>query len=144
MSKHLELMDALSDRLRAMLIAITTEDFANLHNKVMDSIKDSAFNVAAATERLLTAVTEYTGDGELSAQEKETSRGLVLDVQVAARELSIKFDKVRKSMKTPISQEMLCENFLALTLSSYARLVWEYAENIMDVPPAHQGLAMDV
>merc|ERR1719420_1340192 len=101
-------------------------------------------NVVGVTEKLLSTATLYAGDGDLSAQEQETLRGLISNAKNATKELSIQFDKVRKTMKSPISSEMLSENFFALTLSSYARLVWEYTENIMEEPPVHQGIFADV
>merc|ERR1719310_1017356 len=58
MESHLGLMNNLYDRLRALLVAVSTEDFGDSHNKIMDKIKGSSIAVAQAVTKLLVSATE--------------------------------------------------------------------------------------
>merc|ERR1719498_525508 len=63
MEFHLTLMNNIYDRLRAILIAVSTEDFGPSHIKIMDKISGSVIDVAELVKNLLIAATEAATDG---------------------------------------------------------------------------------
>merc|ERR1719158_908506 len=71
MENHLGLMNNIYDRLRALLVAVSTEDFGDSHNKIMDKIRGSSMAVASSVKKLLIAVTEAATYGDISSAEKE-------------------------------------------------------------------------
>merc|ERR1719446_388078 len=95
MESHLGLMNNLYDRLRVLLVAVSTEDFGDSHNKIMDKIKGSSFAVAEKVQVLLIKATEAATDGDISTAEKETLAGLVAEAKEAVKELAVDFDKAR-------------------------------------------------
>merc|ERR1719262_860655 len=48
MESHLGLMNNLYDRLRALMVAVSTEDFSDSHNKIMDKIRASSLAVGVS------------------------------------------------------------------------------------------------
>merc|ERR1719161_2228929 len=84
MDSHLGLLNNLYDRLRALMVAVSTEDFGDSHNKIMDKIRGSSFAVADSVKKLLIAATEAATDGDISQAEKETLAGLVAEAKEAA------------------------------------------------------------
>merc|ERR1719379_543927 len=113
METHSGLMNSLYDRLRALMIAVSTEDFGESHVKIMGVIGGSTFDVANSVKVLLIAATEAATDGDISASEKAY--------------------KV-------ISKETMGESFFVLTVSAYARMVVEYAEVLCTNPPKGVGM----
>jgi hypothetical protein len=77
MESHLGVMNNIYDRLRALLVAVSTEDFGESHMKIMAKIRDSSIAVAISTKKLLFATTEAATDGDISSTEKEQLKGLV-------------------------------------------------------------------
>merc|ERR1719399_1715665 len=71
MESHLGLMNNLYDRLRALMVAVSTEDFGDSHNKIMDKIRGSSLAVAESVKQLLIAATEAATDGDISSAEKD-------------------------------------------------------------------------
>merc|ERR1719333_1890601 len=65
MESHLGLMNNVYDRLRAILLVATTEDFGPSHTAIMDKIGSASVLVAIATKNLLMAVTEAATDGDI-------------------------------------------------------------------------------
>merc|ERR1719301_153294 len=63
MEMHSGLMSSLYDRLRALMIAVSTEDFGESHVKIMSTIGGSTFDVANSVKVLLIAATEAATDG---------------------------------------------------------------------------------
>merc|ERR1719146_538310 len=133
MESHQGLMNSLYDRLRALMIAVSTEDFGPSHNKIMDKIRGSSFAVADSVKKLLIAATEAATDGDISSAEKDTLAGLVADAKKAVKQLAVDFDGARRAFK-PLSKDSFGESFFVLTISAYARLVIEYAEVLMTNP----------
>jgi len=64
---------------------------------------------------------------------------MIQDLKAAVAELSEAFDTVRKTFDSSVHPELLGESFFVLTLSAYARLVWEFSENLVDNPPSGGG-----
>jgi len=71
MQSHLGLMDNIYDRLRAMLLSMQDEDFADSHVRLMERIRGSAQKVAVTTRNLLCYITEAACDGSFSESEKK-------------------------------------------------------------------------
>merc|ERR1719463_688161 len=70
MEQHLGLMNNIYDRLRALLVAVSTEDFGESHNKIMGVIGSSSIAVAQKVKTLLIAATEAATDGDIDQAEK--------------------------------------------------------------------------
>merc|ERR1719181_1213189 len=143
MESHLGLMNSIYDRLRALMVAVSTEDFGDSHNKIMDKIRVSSFAVADLVKKLLIAATEAATDGDISSAEKETLAGLVADVKAAVKQLAVDFDEARRAFK-PLGKDSFGESFFVLTISAYARLVIEYAEVLMTNPPQGVGFGAGI
>merc|ERR1719387_1643781 len=117
MESHLGLMNNIFDRLRAILIVATTEDFGPTHTAVMGKIHDASVSVALATKKLLIAVTDAATDGDISSQEKAELSSVVLEAKAAVKQLAKDFDAARRAAKTPVSPDLLGENYFVLTIS---------------------------
>merc|ERR1719386_443908 len=139
MESHSGLMSGLYDRLRALMIAVSTEDFGESHVKIMGVIGGSTFDVANSVKVLLIAATEAATDGDISASEKAHMEELIADVKRAVKQLAVDFDKARRAYKV-ISKETFGESFFVLTVSAYARMVVEYAEVLCTNPPKGVGM----
>merc|ERR1719310_2207218 len=92
MENHLGLMNSLYDRLRALMIAVSTEDFGESHLKIMDKIRGSSMGVASSVKKLLVAATEAATDGDISSAEKEHLADLVSEAKKAVKQLAVDFD----------------------------------------------------
>merc|ERR1719316_850386 len=139
MESHHGLMSGLYDRLRALMIAVSTEDFGESHVKIMGVIGGSTFDVANSVKVLLIAATEAATDGDISASEKAHMQDLIADVKNAVKQLAVDFDKARRAYKV-VSKETFGESFFVLTVSAYARMVIEYAEVLCTNPPKGVGM----
>merc|ERR1719359_405433 len=139
MESHQGLMGGLYDRLRALMIAVSTEDFGESHVKIMSTIGGSTFDVANSVKVLLIAATEAATDGDISASEKAHMQELIADVKRAVKQLAVDFDKARRAYKV-VSKETFGESFFVLTVSAYARMVVEYAEVLCHDPPKGVGM----
>jgi len=135
MESHLGLMNNIYDRLRAILVVVRSEDFGESHTAIMGKIRDASMRVALATSTLMVAVTEAATDGDISHEEKETLAGMVREAKAAVKQLAADFDRARKVVNTPVSKDLLGENYFVLTLSAYARLVIDYSEMMINNPP---------
>merc|ERR1719310_1553457 len=143
MESHLGLMNNIYDRLRALMVAVSTEDFGDSHNKIMEKIHGSSFAVAESVKKLLIAATEAATDGHITSAEKDTLAGLVADAKKEVKQLAVDFDKARRAFK-PLSKDSFGESFFVLTISAYARLVIEYAEVLMTNPPQGVGFGAGI
>merc|ERR1719301_65571 len=143
MESHSGLMSGLYDRLRALMIAVSTEDFGESHVKIMGVIGGSTFDVANSVKVLLIAATEAATDGDISASEKAHMEELIADVKRAVKQLAVDFDKARRAYKV-ISKETFGESFFVLTVSAYARMVVEYAEVLCTNPPKGVGMGAGI
>merc|ERR1719159_734662 len=143
MESHAGLMNNLYDRLRALMIAVSTEDFGPSHIAIMDKIRGSSFDVAHSVKVLLVAATEAATDGDISSSEKAHMEDLVKEAKKAVKKLAVDFDKARRAYKT-ISKETFGESFFVLTVSAYARLVIEYAEVLCTNPPKGVGIGAGI
>merc|ERR1719281_982250 len=143
MESHLGLMNNLYDRLRALMVAVSTEDFGESHNKIMDKIRSSSFAVADSVKKMLIAATEAATDGDISSEEKDNLAGLVADAKKAVKQLAVDFDGARRALK-PLSKDSFGESFFVLTISAYARLVLEYAETLTTNPPQGVGFGAGI
>merc|ERR1719327_1398075 len=139
MESHLGMINNLYDRLRALMIAVSTEDFGESHIKIMEKIRDASFDVAHSVKVLLVAATEAATDGDISSSEKAHMEDLIAEAKKAVAKLAVDFDKARRSYKT-ISKETFGESFFVLTVSAYARMVVEYAEVLCTNPPKGVGM----
>merc|ERR1719327_1667419 len=127
------------------MIALTTEDFAESHKKIMEEITPACKGVAVKVQTLLMEVTNAISDGDLDSSEKDSLRKNVKKVKEAVAELAKAFDEVRRTFDAPIHPELLGESFFVLELSAYARLVMEYTEDVLDKPPpAGDGVFSDL
>merc|ERR1719487_503141 len=77
MELHAGMLNNVYDRLRALLVAVSTEDFGDSHINIMDKIRSSSFGVSRTVAKLLITATEAATDGDISGQEKDQLRGLV-------------------------------------------------------------------
>merc|ERR1719316_2659358 len=143
MESHLGMINNLYDRLRALMIAVSTEDFGESHIKIMEKIRGASFDVAHSVKVLLVAATEAATDGDISASEKAHMEDLIAEAKKAVAKLAIDFDAARRSYKT-ISKETFGESFFVLTVSAYARLVIEYAEVLCTNPPKGVGIGAGI
>merc|ERR1719281_1116853 len=143
MENHLGVMNNIYDRLRALMVAVSTEDFSDSHNKIMDKIRDSSLDVAVSAKKLLIAATEAATDGDISSGEKDTLKGLISETKTAVKQLAIDFDGARRAFK-PLSKDTFGESFFVLTISAYARLTIEYAEVLMTNPPQGVGFGAGI
>merc|ERR1719159_1763479 len=138
MESHAGLMNILYDRLRALMIAVSTEDFGPSHIKIMDAIRGSSFDLAHSVKVLLVAATEAATDGDISSSEKAHMEDLVKDAKKAVKQLAVDFDGARRAYPCA-SKETFGESFFVMTISAYARLVIEYAEVLCTNPPKGVG-----
>merc|ERR1719335_1126197 len=115
MENHLGVMNNIYDRLRALMVAVSTEDFSDSHNKIMDKIRDSSLDVAVSAKKLLIAATEAATDGDISSGEKDTLKGLISETKKAVKQLAIDFDGARRAFK-PLSKDTFGESFFVLTI----------------------------
>merc|ERR1719301_246738 len=143
MDSHLGLLNNIYDRLRALMVAVSTEDFGDSHNKIMDKIRGSSIAVAESVKQLLIAATEAATDGDISSAEKDTLAGLVANAKKAVKQLAVDFDGARRAFKA-LSKDSFGESFFVLTISAYARLVIEYAEVLMNNPPQGVGFGAGI
>merc|ERR1719161_2094268 len=134
MELHAGMLNNVYDRLRALLVAVSTEDFGDSHINIMDKIRSSSFAVSRTVAKLLIAAT----DGDISGQEKDQLRGLVDEAKAAVKQLAVDFDGARRAYK-PVSKDTFGESFFVLSISAYARLVIEYAETLINNPPKGVG-----
>merc|ERR1719506_1876898 len=139
MESHLGMINNLYDRLRALMIAVSTEDFGESHIKIMDQIRGASFDVAHAVKVLLVAATEAATDGDISSSEKAHMEDLIAEAKKAVKKLAVDFDAARRAYKV-ISKETFGESFFVLTVSAYARMVVEYAEVLCTNPPKGVGM----
>merc|ERR1719159_215846 len=106
MQSHLDLMNNVYDRVRAILTVALSEDFSDSHTSVMKEIHDESLAVGKATTKLLKAVTAAAGDGDISSEEKAELETLVGEANAAVKALAKEFHKVRKGLSTPVSDDM--------------------------------------
>merc|ERR1719217_1894514 len=138
MESHLGMINNLYDRLRALMIAVSTEDFGPSHIAIMDKIRGSSFDVAHSVKVLLVAATEAATDGDISASEKAHMEDLVKEAKAAVKQLAVDYDGARRAYPCA-SKETFGESFFVMTISAYARLVIEYAEVLCTNPPKGVG-----
>merc|ERR1719174_1109002 len=143
MESHLGLLNNIYDRLRALMLAVSTEDFGESHLKIMDKIRGSSMAVASEVKTLLNAVTEAAGDGDISSAEKDHLAGLVSSTKKAVKQLAVDFDAARRGYGV-VSKDTCGESFFVLSVSAYARLTIEYAELLMTNPPQGVGLGAGI
>merc|ERR1719262_307081 len=143
MESHLGMLNSLYDRLRALMIAVSTEDFGPSHIKIMDAIRGSSFDLAHSVQVLLVAATEAATDGDISSSEKAHMQDLIKDAQKAVKQLAVDFDKARRPYGS-VTKETFSESFFVLTISAYARHVIEYAETLCTNPPKGVGIGAGI
>merc|ERR1719331_2365912 len=143
MESHLGVMNNIYDRLRALLVAVSTEDFGDSHIKIMDKIRSSSIAVAESVAKLLVATTEAATDGDISSTEKAQLKDLIDEAKKAVKQLAVDFDGARRAYG-PTSKETFGESFFVLTISAYARLTIEYAELLITNPPQGVGIGAGI
>merc|ERR1719160_2235048 len=143
MEMHSGLMGNIYDRLRALIVAVSTEDFADSHLKIMDAIGGPSYALATSVEELLNAATQAATDGDISSSEKKDLEDKVSAVKTAVKDLATAFDKARRAYPAN-SKEVFGESFFALNISAYARLVTEYAETLIKNPPQGVGIGAGI
>lgn len=135
MKAHADLMNKVYDRLRALSIAMQTEDFGEDHRNIMGRVRASSTKVATTTATLLEYVTESATDGRFDAGERTEIQRLILECKDAVRQLARDFDMSRRLMNKPLNDKMFGESFFVLHLSAYSRLVQEYGQMMLSSPP---------
>merc|ERR1719159_1721473 len=143
MESHLGMLNVLYDRLRALMIAVSTEEFGDSHIKIMDKIRGSSFDVAHSVQVLLVAATEAATDGDISSSEKAHMQDLINAAKMAVKQLAADFDAARRPYGS-ISKETFSESFFVLTISAYARHVIEYADVLCTNPPKGVGMGAGI
>merc|ERR1719355_390200 len=143
MEGHLGVMNNIYDRLRALLVAVSTEDFGDSHMKIMDKIRGSSIAVADSVAKLLVSTTEAATDGDISSTEKGQLKDLIDEAKKAVKQLAVDFDGARRAYG-PTSKETFGESFFVLTISAYARLTIEYAELLITNPPQGVGIGAGI
>merc|ERR1719174_1546700 len=143
MESHLGMINNLYDRLRALMIAVSTEDFGDSHIKIMEKIRGSSIAVAETVKKLLIATTEAATDGDISSTEKAQLKDLIDEAKKAVKQLAVDFDGARRAYG-PVSKETFGESFFVLTISAYARLTIEYAELLITNPPQGVGIGAGI
>merc|ERR1719214_112562 len=143
MESHLGMINTLYDRLRALMIAVSTEDFGESHIKIMDKIRGSSFDLAHSVQVLLVAATEAATDGDISSSEKAHMQELMDNAKKAVKQLAADFDAARRPYGS-ISKETFSESFFVLTISAYARHVIEYADVLCTNPPKGVGMGAGI
>jgi len=84
---------------------------------------------------LLMHVTAAAGDGDISREEDREIKELVGATKAAIQNLSKKFDAARRKFVKPVSKELFSESFFVFAISSFARMVCDYAVMLCDNPP---------
>merc|ERR1719265_2464220 len=143
MESHLGLMNNIYDRLRAILIAVSTEDFGPSHIKIMEKISGSSMAVAESVKKLLVEATEAATDGDIDESEKSKLRASIGEVKSAVKQLTLDYDGARRAYK-PVSKDTFGESFFVMTVSAYARLVIEYADTLCTGPPKGVGFGAGI
>jgi len=142
---HAALLGTVFDRVKAIMVALLTEDFAESHKTIMKAITPACKSVSIKTQTLLMEVTNAISDGDLSSSEKDSLRKCVQKAKDAVAELAKEFDTVRRTFDATVHPELLGESFFVLELSAYSRLVCEYTEECLDKPPpAGNGVFADL
>jgi hypothetical protein len=136
---HVGLLNTTFDRVKALLVALQSEDFAESHQTIMKAITEPSFDLARATSALMLETAEAMSDGDLSSSERDSLRKKVQATKDACATLAEEFDTVRRTFGKSIHPEVLGESFFVLTLSAYARLTWEFTETLINNPPAGGG-----
>jgi len=144
MESHLGLMNNVYDRLKAILVVVTTEDFGTSHTEIMAKVRNASMRVAMATRKLMIKVTEAATDGDISSGEKKDLEDLITETKAAVKQLAKDFDTIRKARNTPLAADILGENYFVLTVSAYARLVIDYSEMMIKDPPQGAGFSAAV
>jgi len=135
MEAHLALMEKVYDRLRAVLVAMQTEDFGKSHMQLMGKMRASCYKVGQCSAELLCYITDAACDGNFSAGERSEIERLILQSQTSVSEMAREFDMARRSLTQPINTSILGECFFVMSISAYARLVWQYGEMMLRSPP---------
>lgn len=128
-SAHSALLGDLQDVMRALEVAMKTEDFGPSHIQIMDAMKEPCLYVAESAGELLVKCTEYAGDGEVSANEAADLMDLEARVTDDVRTLGRNFNQVRQNWAC-LDRGVLNESFFVFALSSYARKVKEFSAQV--------------
>lgn len=141
------LLGELVDIIKAVEIAISTEDFGPSHKAIMKHIGEACSDLVEDTGDLLMIVTYAAGDGDLSEEEREELKAKVDEVQSKVKKLATAFNVGRQDANlfgtrspNPIDSELLQESFFVFTISAYARKVCEYAEMLESNPPEGESI----
>jgi hypothetical protein len=126
---HAGLMGELMNTMKAVEIAMKTEDFGPSHIVLMDGCKEQCMNLVESSGELLCKVTASAGDGDVSASEDEELGAIDARVEDDLKALGQAFNTVRQNYKC-ISQEALNESFFVFALSVYARKVREFSNKV--------------
>lgn len=135
MQAHLDLMEKTFDRLRAVLVAMQTEDFGRSHTQLMSRVRPSCYKVGVSSAELLCYITDAACDGTFSAGERTEIERLILASKTSVSELAREFDMARRGSNLPVNTNTLGECFFVMSISAYARLVWEFGEMMLRSPP---------
>jgi len=142
---HAAMLGTAFDRVKAIMIALATEDFSDSHKAIMQAINPACKDVVAKTQTLLVMITEAIADGDLSSSEKDNLEKIVKKAKEALSNLSKDFDAARQKFDKPIHPELLGESFFVLELSAYTRIICDYAEECLGKPPpAGNGIFGDL
>merc|ERR1719235_915661 len=109
----------------------------------MRRIKDSCYKVATCTEDLLNYITDAACDGSFNAGERSEIEGKIAATKLAVAKLAQDFQDAR-GRGSGINESIFGECFFVVSLSAYARLVWEYGEIMLKNPPQGTSFGADM
>jgi len=127
---HSTMMGKIYDILNALQIAMHTEDFGPSHKDCMDTIGDASAQLVDETCVLLMACTNFSEDGDISADEAKELEESEKKVQKCVEALAKDFEAARKKFGKPISKELMGESFFVFCLSAFARLVIDFSTQL--------------
>jgi hypothetical protein len=146
-----DLLSSLVDIIKAVEIAISTEDFGKSHQKIMGHVGEACSDLVEAAGYLLMIVTYAAGDGVLDEDECKELGDQVKEVKSKIKALAKAFNIGRQdpnlfSHAEPprkpekIDGELLNEAFFVFAISAYGRKVCEYAEMLESNPPSGESI----
>jgi hypothetical protein len=135
--RHAAMMSDLLVLTKAIEISICLEDFGDSHKRVMAKCGGACESLADATGELLMHTTACAADGDISREERRDMLVLEGKVRQEVENLAEDFNEARQMDKAwqKIEPELMQESFFVFALSSYARKVLEYADQVRTDPP---------
>lgn len=144
--KHAALMGECMTLVKAIEIAISTEDFGPSHREIMGHIGYSSADLVNSVGELLMTVTAAAADGDISRSETDDLVDQENAVNEKVKQLAMDFNRARQSNPnwTAVNAELLNESFFVFALSAYARKIVDYSDNLRSNKPEGVPVAKTV